>query len=162
MPSTSAPPRLHFEDVEIGRTVAFGRKQVTKEEIVAFARAFDPQPLHLDEEAARHTLVGRLCASGWHSCAMLMRMLADDVLANAASLGSPGIDEVKFLMPVLPGDVLTGRYQCTEKRVLRSRPHVGLCKIVFEMLNQEGEVVLRWDSNQLLGLRAPAGTETRS
>ena len=156
MQSRPERARLHFEDVEIGRAVPFGRKVVSRDEIVAYAQAFDPQPLHLDEEAARHTLIGRLCASGWHSCAMLMRMLADDVLNHAAALGSPGIDEVKLLEPVLPGDVLTCRYVCIEKRVLASRPHVGLCKIVFEMLNQDGAVVLRWDTNQFLGLRTPA------
>lgn len=146
---------LHWEDVIVGQTVAFGRKRVTKDEIIGFARAFDPQPFHIDEAAAEASMIGRLCASGWHSCAMLMRMLVDDVLANAAGLGSPGMDEVKWLKPVFPGDELTARYTCTSKRVLKSRPGVGICQMLFEMLNQNGEVVMTWDVAQLFRLRAP-------
>jgi acyl dehydratase len=154
-PSSHAD-KLHLEDLEIGKTVPFGRKHVTKEEIIAFAAAYDPQRIHLDEEYAKTSLVGGLCASGFHSCAMLMRMLADDVLAHATSAGSPGIEEVRWLKPVRPGDVLTGRYTCVSKRALGSRPEVGLARITFEMLNQDGSLVMSWDSNQLLGVRHPA------
>jgi acyl dehydratase len=146
---------IHFEDIVVGATVPFGRKVDSKHEIIAFAQAFDPQPFHLDEEAAKGSLIGRLCASGWHSCAMLMRMLADEVLNQAASLGAPGLGEVKWTMPVFPGDVLTARYTCTAKRVLGSRPEVGLCQMLFEMLNQDGDIVMTWNSNQFLKLRAP-------
>jgi acyl dehydratase len=146
---------LHFEDVIVGQRVPFGRKQVTKEEIVAFARAYDPQLIHLDEEVAKRSIVGGLCASGFHSCAILMRMLADEVLNKATSLGSPGMDEVKWLKPVRPDDLLTARYTCTGKRVLGSRPHVGLAAVTFEMLNQAGDVVMVWMSNQLLAVRHP-------
>ena len=155
-----APSRsdlLHFEDIVVGETVPFGRKQVTKEEIVAFASAYDPQLIHLDEEVAKRSIVGGLCASGFHSCAILMRMLADDVLNKATSLGSPGMDEVKWLKPVRPDDVLTARYTCTSKRVLGSRPNVGLAAVTFEMLNQAGDVVMIWMSNQLLAVRHPGG-----
>jgi acyl dehydratase len=147
--------KLHLEDLEIGRTVPFGHKLVTKDEIIAFARAYDPQLIHLDEEVARRSIVGGLCASGFHSCAMFMRMLADDVLNHVTSLGSPGMDEVKWMKPVRPGDALSGRYTCTEKRALGSRPGVGLAKVRFEMLNQTGETVMSWDSNQLLKARHP-------
>lgn len=147
--------KMHYEDIEVGATVAFGRKLVTREEIVAFASAFDPQPFHLDEAAARHSLIGRLCASGWHTCAMLMRMLADDVLANAAGLGAPGVDETRFLKPVFPGDTLTARYTCTAKRLLKSRPNVGMCHMLFELMNQSGEVVLTWTTPQLYRVRRP-------
>jgi acyl dehydratase len=160
-----APPRfdlLHFEDVVVGQTVPFGRKQVTKEEIVAFASAYDPQLIHLDEEVAKASIVGGLCASGFHSCAILMRMLADDVLNKATSLGSPGMDEVKWLKPVRPGDKLTARYTCTSKRVLGSRPNVGLAAVTFEMLNQAGDVVMIWMSNQLLAVRHPGGAAATS
>jgi len=146
---------LHWEDVSVGEAVAFGRISVSKEDIVAFASAFDPQPFHLDEEAAKDSMIGRLCASGWHSCAMLMRMLAQDVMSRAAGLGSPGIEEVKWLKPVFPGDELTGRYTCTAKRVLKSRPGVGLCQMLYEMINSQGEVVMTWNAAQLLGLRTP-------
>lgn len=146
---------LHYEDITVGETVAFGRKGVTKEEIVAFAGAYDPQPIHLDEEVAKRSIVGGLCASGFHSCAILMRMLADDVLNKATSLGSPGMDEVKWLKPVRPDDVLTARYTCTSKRVLGSRPDVGLSAMTFEMLNQTGGVVMIWTSKQLWRVRHP-------
>jgi acyl dehydratase len=155
MPEQSQTPSIYFEDFVVGETVSFGRKVVSKEEIIAFARAFDPQPFHLDEEAAKSSLIGRLCASGWHSCAMLMRMLADDVLNKAASLGSPGLDEVKWLKPVLPGDELIGRYTCTAKRVLASRPGVGLCQVLFEMLNQDGDVLMTWSGSQFFKVRTP-------
>jgi acyl dehydratase len=128
---------------------------VTRDEIIAYARAFDPQPLHLDEEAARKTMIGRLCASGWHSCAILMRLLCDSYLLEAASLGSPGIDEVKFLKPVFPDDRLSLRYICGSKRLLASRPNVGLAQMLFEMTNQGGDIVLTWSCNQLMGLRHP-------
>jgi acyl dehydratase len=147
--------KLHIEDLEVGKVVSFGRKHVTKEEIVAFASAYDPQRIHLDEEYAKSSIVGGLCASGFHSCGMLMRMLADEVLNRATSLGSPGIDEVRWLKPVRPGDDLTARYVCLEKRVLGSRPDVGLAKVRFEMLNQTGAVVMSWLSNQLLRVREP-------
>ncbi|MCL4764712.1 MAG: MaoC family dehydratase [Hyphomicrobiaceae bacterium] len=155
MQRQSSSKSLFWEEVVVGETVAFGRRPVSKEEIIEFASAFDPQPFHLDEEAARSSLIGRLCASGWHSCAIFMRMIVDGVLSSAAGLGSPGLDEVKWLKPVFPGDELTGRYTCTAKRVLRSRPEVGLCQILFEMLNQNGDVVMTWNAAQLIGLRTP-------
>ncbi len=99
---------------------------VTKDEIIAFGRAFDPQPMHTDEEAAKATPVGGLCASGWHTCAMMMRMICDGLLHRMASLGSPGVDEVRWTKPVRPGDVLSLRYTAQEKRVLASRPDVGI------------------------------------
>jgi len=151
----SRADKLHFEDVDVGKVVSFGRKQVSKDEIIAFARAYDPQPIHLDEEAARRSIVGGLCASGFHSCALFMRMLADDVLNHSTSQGSPGMDEVRWLKPVRPGDVLTGQYVCQEKRVLASRPNVGLLKVKFSMLNQDGTEVMTWLSNQLLSVRHP-------
>ena len=151
--------RLHLEDLEVGRKVAFGVLDVTKDDIIAYARQFDPQPIHLDEEAAKASIVGGLCASGFHSCAMLMRMLADDVLAHGTSLGSPGIDEVKWMKPVRPGDRLSASFLCTAKRPLASRPGVGIAKLFIEMLNQKGEVVMSWDSNQLLKVRHPTPSE---
>lgn len=151
------PEVLHWEDVIVGETVAFGRMSVSREEIIAFASAFDPQPFHLDDDAAKDTVIGRLFASGWHSCAMFMRMVADDIMSSAAGLGSPGLEEVKWLKPVFPGDELTGRYTCTSKRELKSRPGVGLCQLFFEMLNQQGEVVMTWNVAQLFGMRGSEG-----
>lgn len=147
---------IHLEDIEVDRPVAFGRFEVRKEDIIRFARAFDPQPIHLDEEAARKSIVGGLCASGFHSCAMMMRMFATDVLNHATSLGSPGIDDVRWMRPVRPGDTLSGRMSCSEKRELASRPGVGIAKLKLEMLNQKGELLMTWDSYQLLRVRRPA------
>ncbi|HRD74796.1 MAG TPA: MaoC family dehydratase [Hyphomicrobiaceae bacterium] len=155
----SESERVHLEDIEVGRTLPFGKLSVSKEDIVAFARAFDPQPIHLDEEAAKRSIVGGLCASGFHSCALQMRLLADGLLNRWTSLGSPGIDEVKWSKPVRPGDMLTGRYTCTEKRALGSRPEVGLAKITMEMLNGSGDVVQTWFSNQLVKVRDPKPVE---
>ncbi len=153
MPPSSRPPKYYYEDVVVGAVVHLGTTTVSKADIIAFARAYDPQPLHLDEEAAKQSLVGRLCASGWHSCAILMRLICDGFLLDSASLGSPGMEEVKFLKPVFPDDRLSGRFTCTSKRVLTSRPNVGLTRVVFEMLNGAGEVVLSWDTNQFFQLR---------
>lgn len=150
------PDRFHIEDIEVGRVIPFGRISVSKADIISFARAYDPQPMHIDEEAAKRTIVGRLCASGFHTCAIMMRMLADDLLNdNWTSLGSPGIDECKWLKPLFPDQILTGRVVCSEKRAFASRPEVGLAKVKFEMLNEAGEVIMIWDSNQLLKVRHP-------
>jgi acyl dehydratase len=147
--------KLHHEDIEIGKPIVFGRKLVTKEEIVAFGRAFDPQPMHTDEAAARATPVGGLCASGWHTCAMMMRMICDGPLKHTASLGSPGVDEARWTRPVRPGDVLSCRHVYTAKRELASRPGVGLAKITVELLNARGEVMAWWHTNQLTRRRRP-------
>ena len=146
---------MHWEDIPVGETRAFGGLQIGKDEIVAFARAFDPQPVHIDEEAASRSLFGQLFASGWHSCALMMRMLAEDVLNGFASLGSPGLDDCRWTKPVFPGDVLTGRYTCTSKRILKSRPAVGVCQMEYVMINQAGEAVMTWKAAQLLRVRNP-------
>jgi acyl dehydratase len=147
--------KLHHEDLAVGKPYAFGHKVVTKDEIVAFGRAFDPQPMHTDEEAARASPVGGLCASGWHTCAMMMRMLVDGLLGHAASLGSPGVDEVRWKRPIRPGDVLSARYTVQEKRVLASRPEVGISKALVEAVDANGEVPATWLTNQLTRVRHP-------
>jgi acyl dehydratase len=146
---------LHHEDLIVGATRTFGSRLITKDEIIAYARQFDPQPMHLDEAAAQNSLVGGLCASGFHTCSLLMRILCDDMILTSASLGSPGVDEVRWLKPVRPGDVLSARATCTEKRASASRPDVGLSKITFELLNARGEVVAVWMSNQITAMRDP-------
>jgi acyl dehydratase len=148
--------KLHHEDLAVGEPYAFGHKVVTADEIIAFGRAFDPQPMHTDPEAAKASPVGGLCASGWHICAMMMRMVADGLLVRAASLGSPGVDEVRWKRPVRPGDVLSARYTVQEKRVLASRPEVGLAKVLVELVDANGEVPATWLTNQLTRVRHPA------
>jgi acyl dehydratase len=164
---STPPDGIHLEDIEVGKVVQFGRISVSKQDIITFARAYDPQPMHLDEAAAKASIVGGLCASGFHSCAIMMRMIADGLLKDGwTSLGSPGIDECKWLKPLFPDQVLTGRVICTEKRALASRPEVGILKVKFEMLNEAGDVIMTWDSNQLLKVRHPErlapSRETRS
>jgi acyl dehydratase len=123
----------HYEDFEVGETREFGRYEVTAEEIKAFAREFDPQLFHLDEEAGRNSILGGLCASGWHSCAMLMRMMVDGYLGGSASLGSPGIDEVKWLKPVFPGETLSARYTVVAKRKSSKNPRTGIVTMRWEV-----------------------------
>jgi acyl dehydratase len=147
--------KLHHEDLAVGKPYLFGHKVVTKEEIIAFGRAFDPQPMHTDEEAAKASPVGGLCASGWHTCAMMMRMLVDGLVGQLVSLGSPGVDEVRWKRPVRPGDVLSARYTVQEKRVLASRPDVGICKVLVEAVDADGEVPATWLTNQLTRVRHP-------
>jgi acyl dehydratase len=153
---------LHHEDLEIGRPLVMGGKTLTKDEIIAFARAYDPQPMHLDEEAAKRSIVGGLCASGFHTCALMMRMICDGLLNRVASLGSPGVDEVRWLKPVRPGDFLRTRYTPTEKRVLASRPDVGICKVLVELLDANDEVLANWRTNQMTRMRHPDAAPARS
>jgi acyl dehydratase len=135
-------PRIYFEDFVPGAVTTYGPRTVTREEIIAFASEFDPQPMHLDEEAAKKTMLGGLSASGWHSCAIMMRLLYDGFLVNAASMGAPGIDEMKWLKPVRPGDALSVRLTVLDKREPKTRPELGFVQFRCELLNQQGEVVL--------------------
>lgn len=131
-----------FEDVEVGETTRFGRYEVTREEIIEYARQFDPQPFHLDEEAARASMFGGLIASGWHTGAMFIRMVCDGMVPTAATSGSMGFDDLKWLKPVRPGDVLSIESVVREKIESRSRPDRGTVKIESRVSNQRGEVVM--------------------
>jgi acyl dehydratase len=122
--------------------VEAGAKTVTKEEIMAFAREFDPQPFHVDEAAASRSIYGGLIASGWHSGSMLMRMFYEAVFRDAASMGSPGIDELRWVKPVRPGDTLHFRATVLEATPSRSKPDRGVVRTFCELLNQHGEVVM--------------------
>ena len=134
---------LYFEDIEIGAKSAFGRYEVTRDEVTAFARQYDPQPFHLSDEAAASTYFGRLSASGWHTTAMTMRMLVDNMSAvQQAGLGSPGIDELRWLKPVYPGDVLRVETEIVEKRPSRSRSDMGSFKSRVTVLNQDHAAVM--------------------
>lgn len=153
---TASGDKVHHEDIEVGRPIVFGHKMVTKDEIIAFGRAYDPQPMHIDEEAAKSTPAGGLIASGWHTCAIMMRMMCDGPLRNTASLGSPGVDEVRWVKPVRASNVLSCRHVYTDKRLLASRPDVGISKITIELVNEAGEVACWWHTNQLTRVRNPA------
>lgn len=148
---------IHYEDIEIGSRQAFGRHEVTREEVVEFAARYDPQPFHLSDEAAAQTYFGRLSASGWHTCAMTMRMLVENMsVVEQAGLGSPGIDNLRWLKPVYPGDTLRCETEVIEKRRSRSRPDMGLFKTRCRTFNQDGEMVLEMISNGLIRVRDPS------
>lgn len=132
----------YFEDFEPGQELPFGPHTVTRAEIVAFAAEFDPQPFHLDEAAAADTLLGGLAASGWHTCALLMRMMYDGWIAESACIGSPGVDSLKWVQPVRPGDVLSGRSIVVETRASRSRPDRGFVLFRHEVDNARDEPVM--------------------
>ena len=150
----SREPWYH-EDLEVGRPYLSAAKTVTAEEIIAFGRAWDPQPMHVDAEAAKASIVGGLCASGYHICVIMMRLVCDAVLNDVASLGSPGVDEVKWLKPLRPGDSVRCSYRIQEKRVLKSRPDVGASKVLVELLDADDAVVANWVTNQFTRLRSP-------
>lgn len=131
---------MHFEDFHAGQTFRFGGYEVTAEEIKTFAREWDPQPHHLDEEAAKETILGGLAASGWHICAMTMRMMADGLLARAASLGAPGVEDCRWMRPVRPGDVLRVEAEVLETRASASRPEMGFVRVRWNVFNQREQV----------------------
>lgn len=145
--------RYFFEDFAPGSTMAYGDLVVEKDDIVAFAREFDPQTFHIDEVAARKTFVGSLIASGWHTCALQMRMVAEGFILEASSMGAPGIESVRWLRPVHPGDRLSVRHTVMEARRSGKRPEMGLVFFRFETLNQKHEVVLEQTNWIMFALR---------
>ena len=147
---------IYFEDVEVGSTERFGRYEVTRDEIVAYAREFDPQPFHLDEEAGRRSQFGGLIASGWHTGAMLIRMLCAHAIPGTASTGAIGFDDLKWLKPVRPGDVLSVETTVREKTESRSRRDIGTVKIESRVLNQAGDAVMTLTSLVLYRRRSEA------
>ncbi|MFL5183446.1 MAG: MaoC family dehydratase [Microvirga sp.] len=146
-------PRLHFEDFRPGAADIPGSIAVTKDEIVAFAREFDAQPFHTDEDAAKRSFAGGLIASGWQSCGFLMRLIADGFINESSSMGAPGIEELKWLKPVRPGDTLRARRTVLETKASRSRPEMGLVRFYYELLNQNGDVMLSQRNWSMLGRR---------
>ncbi|WP_448660258.1 MaoC family dehydratase [Sphingomonas sp. CJ99] len=144
----------YFEDIRIGETHRFGRYAVEREEVIAFARAYDPQPFHLDDAAAAQTHFGRLAASGWHSCAMTMAMIVEQFEQDQqASLGAAGIDELRWLKPVFPGDTLRCETEVLDKRPSASRPEMGSVRTRMTVFNQNDVAVLSFISIALLRTR---------
>jgi len=147
----------YFEDIQVGAKASFGRYEVTREEVVAFASKFDPQPFHLSDEAAAATHFGRLSASGWHTCAMTMAMVVENLKANRqAGLGSPGVDELRWLKPVCPGDVLRCETEILDKRPSQSRPEMGSFRSRMTVLNQDDVPVMTFTSIGLVQTRPKA------
>jgi acyl dehydratase len=147
---------IYFEDCAVGTETLFGHYDVTREEVLEFARKYDPQPFHLSDEEAAKTHFGRLAASGWHTCAMTMAVIARHVVeTEQAGLGSPGIDELRWLKPVYPGDRLTVRGKVIESIPSRSKPHMGIIRSENTITNQDDVPVMRFVSNVMMLRRPP-------
>ncbi len=151
--------KYYWEDLAAGSVLDLGTVTLTAEEIKTFARQFDPQPFHVDEEAAQHSIFGALCASGWHTCALAMRLTVENFLVEAASMGSPGLENLRWLKPVYAGDTLRLKQTIAESRALRSRPDTGLLRSVWEMFNQHGEKVMQMEGYGMFRRRHPATGE---
>jgi acyl dehydratase len=146
---------IYFEDLEVGTNAAFGCYEVTREEVIEFASKYDPQPFHLSDEAAAQTHFGRISASGWHTCAMVMRMLVDNITERKqAGLGSPGLDELRWLRPVYPGDTLRVETTLIDKTPSRSRPEMGSFRSEVKVFNQDDVMVATMKSIGLIRRRS--------
>ena len=145
---------IYFEDLEVGAETDFGSYKVTREEVLEFARKYDPQPFHLSDEEAAKTHFGRIAASGWHTAAMTMAVIARHVVKHEqAGLGSPGIDELRWRKPVYPGDTLHVRGEIIEKTPSRSRPDMGSFRTHTTVTNQDSDVVMTFTSIVLIRRR---------
>ncbi len=141
----------YWEDFQIGERAELGRHTFTEEEIVEFARRYDPQPFHVDAETAKHSAFGGLIASGWQTCAVGMRLMVEGYISQTVSLGSPGIDNIRWLKPVRPGDTVAYRRIVLESRASSTRKGVGLVKHRWEAVNQRGELVLTMEGWGMFG-----------
>jgi acyl dehydratase len=152
-----AAPMIYFEDLEVGSETHFGSYEVTREEVLDFARKYDPQPFHLSDEEAAKTHFGRIAASGWHTCAMTMAVIARKVTQEQqAGLGSPGVDELRWLKPVYPGDTLHVTGKVIDKRESRSKPEMGSFRTETIVTNQDDVPVMRFTSIVLIRRRPQA------
>jgi acyl dehydratase len=144
---------IYFEDLEIGRRDAFGSHEVTEAEIVDFAERYDPQPMHVDPDAARESMFGGLVASGWHTAAICMRLLVDGFLADSAAMGSPGVDDLRWHEPVRPGDELFVETEILDRDPSGSRPDRGLVRVDVGVRTDEGTLVMSMESLVFWGRR---------
>ena len=148
---------LYWEDLEVGTATEFGSYDVTREEVLEFARKYDPQPFHISDEAAAKTHFGRIAASGWHTAAMTMRVIVDALSKQPqAGLGSPGVDELRWLRPVYPGDTLTMRGVIVDKIPSRSKAEIGTIRTQTTVTNQDGVDVMRFTSIVMMQRRPPS------
>ena len=152
-------PHLFWEDFHPGRVFEHGPRRLPRDEMVAYAAEFDPQPMHLDEAAARQTMLGGLAASGWYLCCVLMRMCADAFVLDSSSMGAPGVDEVKWLKPVRPEEELRLRATVLDARASKSRPDMGFVRFEFDLFNAAGEKVMALTTSLMLGRRNKAAPE---
>jgi acyl dehydratase len=149
-------PQRYYEDFAPGQVLPLTEREITKDEIIAYASVYDAQPFHIDEKAAKKLMLGGLAASGWHTACVVMRMNYDSWLKDTASLGAPGIEELRWVKPVRPGDRLGGRLEITETRTSKSRPEMGLVGMSCTVENQSGEVVLTQKHTQIIRRRSAA------
>lgn len=145
-----------FEDFVEGMVIDLGEKHVSAQEIIEFASEFDAQPMHMDEEAGKASILGGLSASGWHTCSMLMRMMCDAFLLDSTSQGAPGVDRVRWRKPVLAGDTLRGSCTVLATRTSNSRPGLGFVTVSYELTNQRGETVLEMNNSGMFLSREAA------
>jgi acyl dehydratase len=148
---------LHYEDIPVDVPFAAGPKLVTREEVIAFAREYDPQTFHLDDTAAAQSHFGRISASGWHTCGMMMRLFVDQVLNRVAMIAGGEVNELRWRRPVYPGDTLTARFFVTAKRISTKRPDMGILSVYTEGFNQDEEVVISHKTTIMVKVREPAG-----
>lgn len=141
MAEVTLPYEFYFDDFVVGRTLEMGTYTVTEEEILTFARQYDPQPFHIDAEAAKHSIYGGIISSGWMTCSIMMRLLVDNMTSKAASMGSPGVDEIRWLKPVYAGDTLSVSLVVLDARASSSKPDRGVVHTQWEATNQRGELV---------------------
>ncbi len=146
-------PKHYWEDFQPGDIAIYGPRHVSREEIVAFAAEFDPQPMHLDEAAASATLLGGLAASGWHVSSLIMRMMADGFILDSSSMGGPGVEEMQWLSPLRPGTNIRLRATVLESRASKSRPEMGLTKIRYEMLDDAETLIATMVATAMFGRR---------
>lgn len=158
---TQAQPdfEYYWEDFHAGDVRVMGSHTLTEAEILDFARQFDPQRFHVDAEQAKLTLYKGLIASGWHTCSIVFRMACDGFILASSSMGSPGLDNVRWLKPVRPGDTLRTRIEVLETRPMASKPHLGMVKVLWQGLNQHDEVVVSMENWGMFGRRTPAATQ---
>ncbi len=148
--------RWYFEDFVVGQEIELGARTVSEEEIIAFAREFDPQTFHMDREAAAASIYGGVIASGWHTCSMMMRMVVDGLMCTASSMGSPGLDGVRWLKPLRAGDTLRVRYVTTQVKASNSKADRGVVWSKWIASNQHGEEICTIEGMGMFG-RRPAG-----
>ena len=146
---------LHYEDFPEGLVVTFGTYHLSREEVIEYAKAWDPQSMHVDEEAAKNSVAGGLTASGWQSSAILIRLAVDAMANKSAAMASNNMEEAKWLKPVYAGETLTGRGTVLSRRVSSKRPEMGILKMKFELLNVAGELKTEITGIQFMGVRNP-------
>ena len=149
-------PELYWEDFTAGRVFESAPRRLPRDEMVAFAAEFDPQPMHLDDVAARDTMLGGLAASGWYACCILMRLTVDAFAGRSASMGAPGVDEVKWLLPIRPDDELTLRATVIDVRASKSRPEMGFVRLDMELFNARRQRAMTLTT--VIGLLTVLGT----